>query len=110
MYDIGMVVSLCLFCSEKAGLCFYAFSVLTEGIFYSRISQYENTLSGDAELSNVENESYIMAEMIEMMDYTEETENAFEETSTADEDSLKLFLRRIKSFIRRPMNCWRKCF
>ena len=87
MYDIGMVVSLCLFCSEKAGLCFYAFSVLTEGIFYSRISQYENTLSGDAELSNVEKESYIMAEMIEMMDFTEETENAFEKTLTADEDA-----------------------
>lgn len=57
MYDIGMAVSLCLFCSEKAGLCFYAFSVLTEGIFYSRISQFENTLSGDAELSNVDKES-----------------------------------------------------
>ena len=28
-----------------------------------------------------------MAEMIEMMDYTEETENAFEEISTADEDA-----------------------
>ena len=28
-----------------------------------------------------------MAEMIEMMDFTEETENAFEEISTADEDA-----------------------
>ena len=87
MYDIGMALSLCLFCSEKAGLCFYAFSVLTEGIFYSRNSQFEKTVSGDAGLSNVEKESYIMAEMIEMMDFTEETENAFEEISTADEDA-----------------------
>ena len=57
MYDIGMVVSLCLFCSEKARFCFHAFSVFTEGIFYSRNSQFENTLSGDAELSDVEKES-----------------------------------------------------
>ena len=90
MYDIGMVVSLCLF-SDKAGFCFHAFSVFTEGIFYSRNSQFEKTVSGDAGLSNVEKESYIMAEKIEMMDLeSDEQENMPDAEETELDDNRKV--------------------